>query len=210
MSGVGLKVNIWMHGRNERRSEIKLIIRMPPGVAQSTPEMHTWTEQFMLHIADDLKHTRSWGCEQCGKPSREIFWHVIHWSPVPEPTMTVWGFALCCANSPCMAEMRRRDVRAMVKQLPPPHFMSPPPAPLVLNVGLYNNPDTFVPALSSSCAGCYDDITAAADFDMSKCSGCQLTRYCSSSCQREDWYRHKRFCQAVQEVKKVKGLPCGK
>ncbi|KAJ7087060.1 hypothetical protein C8R44DRAFT_752245 [Mycena epipterygia] len=61
----GLKVNIW----------------------KSTPGMHKWTEQFMIDIADDLKHTRSWGCEVCGKPSRETFWNVIHWTPVPKPTM---------------------------------------------------------------------------------------------------------------------------
>jgi hypothetical protein len=53
-------------GRNERRSEIKIIIVMPPGVAQSTPGMHKWTEEFMVEIAEDLKHTRSWRCEQCG------------------------------------------------------------------------------------------------------------------------------------------------
>ncbi|KAJ7339872.1 hypothetical protein DFH08DRAFT_1013384 [Mycena albidolilacea] len=32
---------------------------MPPGVAQSTPEMHEWTEQFMIDAADDLKYIRS-------------------------------------------------------------------------------------------------------------------------------------------------------
>jgi hypothetical protein len=28
--------------------------------------MHKWTEQFMIDIAEDLKHTRSFGCELCG------------------------------------------------------------------------------------------------------------------------------------------------
>ncbi|KAJ7921411.1 hypothetical protein B0H13DRAFT_154613 [Mycena leptocephala] len=205
MSEAGLKVNIWMHGRNERRSEIKIIIVMPPGVAQSTPGMHKWTEEFMVEIAEDLKHTRSWRCEQCGEPSRETFWNVIHWTPVPEPAMTVWGFALCAANTSCMEAMRTRNIRAMVLQQPPPHWMSPPPAPLLLNAPLQNRAAGFVAPLSSSCAGCHDDETGTAEFEMNKCSGCQLTRYCSVSCQRGDWPRHKKMCKAVQEVKKVKG-----
>ncbi|KAJ7153254.1 hypothetical protein C8R46DRAFT_473270 [Mycena filopes] len=197
-----LKVNIWMHGRNERRSEIKIIIIMPPGVAGSTPGMHKWTEQFMIDIADDIKHTRSWGCELCGAPSRETFWNVIHWTPVPEPAMTVWGFALCAASTPCMDLMAMRDIRVMVRALPPPHWMSPPPAPLLLNAPLESRELGFVAALSSSCAGCRDVDTGS---EMNKCSGCKLTRYCSGPCQRADWPRHKKMCKAVQEVKKVKG-----
>ncbi|KAJ6488875.1 hypothetical protein C8R45DRAFT_993073 [Mycena sanguinolenta] len=204
MSTTSLKVNIWMHGGKERRSEITIIINMPPGVGQSTPEMHKWTEQFMIDISDDLKHMRSWGCEQCGEPSRETFWNVIHWSPF-EPTMTVWGFALCSANTPCMAMMSRRNIAEMVRRQPPPHFMRPPPAPLLLNSPLGNRDIGCVAPLSGSCAGCHDDKTGADDFEMNKCSGCQLTRYCSVSCQRSDWPRHKKMCKAVQEVKKVKG-----
>ncbi|KAJ7713420.1 hypothetical protein B0H16DRAFT_1810435 [Mycena metata] len=172
---------------------------MPPGVAGSTPGMHKWTEQFMVDIADDIKHTRSWGCELCGAPSRETFWNVIHWTPVPEPAMTVWGFALCAANTPCMEIMYTRDIRAMVRQLPPPHWMSPPPAPLLLNTPIESRPMGFVAPLSS-CASCHDETAA-----LNKCSGCHLTRYCSGPCQRSDWPRHKKMCKAVQEVKKVKG-----
>ncbi|KAJ6614201.1 hypothetical protein B0H10DRAFT_2045878 [Mycena sp. CBHHK59/15] len=197
-----LQVNIWMHGRNERRSEIKLIITMPLGVGGSTPEMHKWTEQFMIDIADDLKHTRSWGCELCGKPSRETFWNVIHWTPFPEPLMIVWGFALCSAKSECNELMRLRDVKYLVRQQLPPHFMSPPPAPLLLNTPIENRLGGFVAPSSSSCAGCHEEETG---ISMNKCSGCQLTRYCSANCQRGDWPRHKKMCKAVQEVKKVKG-----
>ncbi|KAJ7092318.1 hypothetical protein B0H15DRAFT_833497 [Mycena belliarum] len=179
---------------------------MPPGVGQSTPEMHLnqWTERFMIDIADDLKHTRSFGCEVCGEASRETFWNVIHWTPVPEPAMTVWGFALCSANTPCMEYMRARDVRVLVLQQPPPHFMSPPPAPLRLNAPLEARPEGFIAPLSSTCACCRDDATGAADFEMNKCAGCHLTRYCNVACQRGDWPRHKKMCKAVRQVKKVK------
>ncbi|KAJ7696932.1 hypothetical protein B0H17DRAFT_1052488 [Mycena rosella] len=204
MSGLGLKVTIWMHGRNERRSEITIRIPMPPGVGESTPGMHEWTARFMLDIADDLKHTRGFRCEGCGEPSRETFWNVIHWTPVPEPAMVVWSFALCAASSPCMQLMRARDVRVMVLQQPPPHFMSPPPAPLLLNAPLELRPKGFVGALSGSCAGCREDETAGAT-EMNKCAACGLTRYCRVSCQRADWPRHKKMCKAVQDVKKAKG-----
>jgi hypothetical protein len=81
---------------------------MPP-VSQGALRKYTWTEQFMIDIGDDLKHTQHWGCEQCGAhailavcsnstafalctgyPARELFWKAIHWTPQPLSSMTVW------------------------------------------------------------------------------------------------------------------------
>ncbi len=75
-----------------------------------------------------------------------------------------------------MEAMRTRNVRAMVMQQPPPHWMSPPPAPLLLNTPIQTRAAGFVAPLASSCAGCYADETGAAEFEMNKCGGCQLTR----------------------------------
>lgn len=30
-----------------------------------------------------------------------------------------------------------------------------------------------------------------------QCSSCKLVRYCSVSCQKEDWKRHKGMCKRV-------------
>ncbi|KAJ6575774.1 hypothetical protein DFH09DRAFT_1311822 [Mycena vulgaris] len=158
------------------RSEIKIIIVMPPGVGQSTPGMHKWTEQLMIDIADDLKHTGSFGCE-------------LHLECDPldaRPRVgndLLDGFVLCGANTPCMELMRTRNVRAMVLQQPPPHWMSPSPVPLLLNAPLESRPEGFVALLSSSCASCHDDETGAAGSEINKCSGCQLTRFVAGNCR---------------------------
>jgi hypothetical protein len=40
--------------------------------------------------------------------------------------------------------------------------------------------------------------------EMSKCAGCDVTRYCSRQCQKEAWPEHKEECRRLQVEKKKK------
>ena len=40
-----------------------------------------------------------------------------------------------------------------------------------------------------------------------RCSGCQVTRYCSRRCQKQDWQRHKDYCTVVSKSSIIK-LQC--
>ncbi|KAJ7279158.1 hypothetical protein C8J57DRAFT_1713052 [Mycena rebaudengoi] len=181
----GLNFNICLHGsRFERCSDIKLAIKMPP-VSQGALRKYTWTEQFMIDIGDDLKHTQHWGCEQCGYPARELFWKAVHWTPQPLSSMTVWGFSLCAVNTKCMLTMQARDIESSVLKGLPPHFMSPPPAPLLLNTPLQNRAESFVAPYSGSCAGCHRRSWIS-DREMRGMSAYKIL-------QRDDWPGIKRL-----------------
>ena len=54
----------------------------------------------------------------------------------------------------------------------------------------------FYPGLCNNCYGhCAPEIT------LQRCGGCQLVSYCSRSCQKDDWIRHKRVCKEFPLVK---------
>lgn len=42
--------------------------------------------------------------------------------------------------------------------------------------------------------------------DLLKCSGCDVTYYCSSECQKTDWEKHKNFCHEI-ESRRAKPTP---
>jgi hypothetical protein len=44
----------------------------------------------------------------------------------------------------------------------------------------------------SLCENCHELFTLE---KLSKCSGCKLVCYCSKSCQKNDWKRHKKICK---------------
>ena len=52
------------------------------------------------------------------------------------------------------------------------------------------------------CATCYVGPPAVT---LKKCSKCQLSQYCSLSCQKEDWSSHKFACSIVAEQRTSKG-----
>ena len=43
-----------------------------------------------------------------------------------------------------------------------------------------------------SCKNC-----CVIEHKMKKCSACKVARYCSVSCQRADWARHRLYCSAA-------------
>lgn len=38
--------------------------------------------------------------------------------------------------------------------------------------------------------------------DLKHCSKCRSAKYCGTSCQQNDWSRHKKWCRAAQDAKK--------
>ncbi|KAH9848742.1 hypothetical protein C2E23DRAFT_417948 [Lenzites betulinus] len=54
-------------------------------------------------------------------------------------------------------------------------------------------------ARAGSCAGCQENRTCLFG-QQTRCDHCELTRYCSLECQREDWRRHKETCDRIRCV----------
>ncbi|KAJ7160529.1 hypothetical protein C8R43DRAFT_993225 [Mycena crocata] len=62
-------------------------------------------------------------------------------------------------------------------------------------------PDGLSGDISGACLNCCKPETGTAPtFSMSRCSKCQLVRYCSVACQTADWGRHKKICRHVKSI----------
>ena len=59
-------------------------------------------------------------------------------------------------------------------------------------------PPTTTFSKSHQCVNCQTVANAGPIF--MQCSGCKVVRYCGRQCQREHWSRHKRLCQAIQQL----------
>jgi hypothetical protein len=53
---------------------------------------------------------------------------------------------------------------------------------------------TFEPRRKSTCGECKKK-----DYGYKKCSGCEITRYCSTECQHKHWKAHKAQCKIYQK-----------
>jgi len=151
-------------------------------------EIATFAKLFIAVQWPDLKHTQFWHCEFCDKPSRISQTDTMSWSHLNPPRVTTYIHLACDVwKGKCAQTLREMGIatRAMTPGVPP----LPP----------VHKPDSTVYPLASSCAGCQKDTTASVN--LSHCGGCKLTRYCSQTCQEDDWRRHKPFCKTAKEVK---------
>jgi len=51
---------------------------------------------------------------------------------------------------------------------------------------------------TNRCNGCFKHFRKDL---LSNCTGCQITRYCSKTCQVNEWPNHRDFCKSVQKTK---------
>lgn len=96
---------------------------------------------------------------------------------------------ICDSERKCAKILRNADIELSLKTV----------APLLLPLGEDTSGNVY--PLASSFAKCNADFSATED--LSHCSGCKLTKYCSQKCQKDDWRRHKPFCKTPKEVKWV-------
>ncbi|KAJ7148884.1 hypothetical protein C8R46DRAFT_916588, partial [Mycena filopes] len=97
---------------------------------------------------------------------------------------------ICDAGEgPCYEELRKSAAYvARISGVPP---VGPP---------LPRTQETY--PMSASCLVCNNEASESRK-SLKKCARCELTRYCSVDCQRQDWKRHKDCCKVVKEVKWV-------
>ncbi|OEU15488.1 hypothetical protein FRACYDRAFT_218313 [Fragilariopsis cylindrus CCMP1102] len=48
-----------------------------------------------------------------------------------------------------------------------------------------------------SCANCFISEDDMDNVNLKQCSGCKTVKYCSRSCQKDDWKEHRHICNAV-------------
>ncbi|KAI0821826.1 hypothetical protein BC628DRAFT_1328573 [Trametes gibbosa] len=162
----------------------------------ATIRLHLPMDRDMQRLHDatrnlirDVKHSRFWKCEFCGRPARETQVQTATWVRVTPPRMAMYIHHICDHDRrSCFGDMEAVH-KAMLRLDDRPE--TPLPRPPRKNAG-----EAF--PLSGSCAGCEEDESM--DKTMRRCGGCKLTRYCSVACQRKDWSRHKSTCKQVHSV----------
>ncbi|KAJ6620142.1 hypothetical protein B0H10DRAFT_2022922 [Mycena sp. CBHHK59/15] len=143
-----------------------------------------------MSLGYDMKHTQRWDCEVCGQPARETWFDPRPSLRLAEPRVILHIHHLCEAGGgPCHStvESQARELASESGgMLPAPSLRLP-------------KHESAIP-LANSCVKCQRDETGAAEFKISRCSGCKLTRYCCNKCQTDDWPRHSKICKMVKEV----------
>ncbi|KAJ7653205.1 hypothetical protein DFH06DRAFT_918405, partial [Mycena polygramma] len=149
-----------------------------------------WLQGFLLRIGNDMKHNRNWRCTFCTKPARENVWMCTSWVHLTPPKLNCYVHNICDAGEgPCAEQMRQINVEMARKTGQPPNKL---PHELPRTQAQY--------PMTSSCAVCHNEADASRR-TLKQCAKCELTRYCSTDCQRADWKRHKECCKVVKEVK---------
>ncbi|KAI0717160.1 hypothetical protein C8Q76DRAFT_726803 [Earliella scabrosa] len=151
----------------------------------------------VLHMIFDMKHSKPWSCEFCGQPARETQMQFANYVFLPICRMPVYIHHMCDMDKPsCQRSLKQTHDRInqthgglMGPHVPP---MSRPRGP------------REVYPLSASCAKCRTDQSSQGE--QKRCSACKLTRYCSTTCQRADWPRHKVACKCIKFVE-ITGFP---
>ncbi|KAI0641407.1 hypothetical protein C8Q79DRAFT_990719 [Trametes meyenii] len=177
------KVNLEVlsYGWNGKR----VIVRMHLPMDRDMQRLHAATRNLIRCV----KHSAHWRCEFCGRHSRETQVQTATWVRIDPPRMIIYIHHICDHDNPsCFQDME--DVHNAMQRLdgrPEDPLPRPPP-----------KPEGMVCPRAGSCAGCQEDLPFKTQ--LKRCAGCQLTRYCSVKCQREDWPRHKDTCKKIHSV----------
>ncbi|EJF65930.1 hypothetical protein DICSQDRAFT_159041 [Dichomitus squalens LYAD-421 SS1] len=145
----------------------------------------------LLYMGRDMKHSKNWACEFCGKPSRETHVEMLSWQHLDPPRLVLYIHFVCDIDEPHVMQ----GLTSCHNMLNTMHMgqLGPMPDRLERQPGA-------VYALAGSCACCERDETAANAQTLKKCSKCKLTRFHSLECQKKDWPRHKVTCSQIYSV----------
>ncbi|RPD60273.1 hypothetical protein L226DRAFT_555144 [Lentinus tigrinus ALCF2SS1-7] len=163
----------------------KCTIRFYLPMERDKQRLHDMTRNLIR----DVKHSRDWMCEFCGRIARETQVMTLTWTHLSPPRMAIFIHHICNHDrQECFAELEEHHYAIkMLNNLP----QTPLPRPRRKRPG-----DRHPRA--SSCAGCQKDATSS--MELQRCSRCKLTRYCGTECQRDDWKRHKQTCSQIYSV----------
>ncbi|OJT07669.1 hypothetical protein TRAPUB_1468 [Trametes pubescens] len=126
-----------------------------------------------------------------GESARETNFQNLSWHHLNPPRLIIYVHFVCDMDQPHV----REGLTAMHGMLQQLRAAGPMPS-------LPKRPAGVSYPLAGSCAFCERDETASGDEEvqLDRCSGCRMTRYCGTECQRKDWPRHKVTCAMVHSV----------
>ncbi|KAH9925733.1 uncharacterized protein B0H18DRAFT_1007944 [Fomitopsis serialis] len=176
-------------GDDRRRVEIEFRLKLPRPDLPPT-DIRRYATDFINLYYPSLKHTQKWYCEFCDQPARMSQQDVTSACSNTPPFVQIWYHFVCDPRAgPCADALRAVQLL----------FARQTGSPTPRRLRWREDPLDFPPM--AACAGCEREETA--DMPTLKCSGCDLTRYCSATCQREHWPEHKVLCKTPKKVKWV-------
>ncbi|KAI0353883.1 hypothetical protein OH77DRAFT_1426710 [Trametes cingulata] len=137
----------------------------------------------------DVKHSRNWRCEFCGRFSRETQVQTNTWVSIDPPRMLMFMHHICDHDrARCFLAMEHIHIELLQLDGRPPERLPPPP----------EKPRNMVYPRAGSCVGCQKDGSLPGT--LLRCEGCDLSRYCSLKCLEDDKPRHQETCERICSV----------
>ncbi|EIN07517.1 hypothetical protein PUNSTDRAFT_136196 [Punctularia strigosozonata HHB-11173 SS5] len=200
MPGPVIELEVFLYGSNQKRLELKLSPRLPRDDMPVVPgggEREEHVRWLLRRMSFSMKHSGTWECEFCGKPARETQCQFNSWLHLSPPRAVAYLHAMCSTDpGPCRSAYDAIDRQMCLMSGQPlrgPQYIA-------------REPGQIFPLLAA-CASCEEektaDINTPGKTTLMRCSGCKVTRYCGTACQREDWPAHKEFCKILKSARWV-------
>jgi hypothetical protein len=163
--------------------------------------MNFWTQQVVLSLGKDVKHSERWDCAACGtylnlrliltvdtsspgKPARETHMNVMSWIHLPQPRMNIYVHFFVSFLHIINSHIINSQIhlicdagggechKAIERQT----------AMMAVQAGQTPQSTPILPKgpgefpLAASCAKCCQESTGLPDSTISRCGGCKLIR----------------------------------
>ncbi|KAJ6577913.1 hypothetical protein B0H19DRAFT_1121774 [Mycena capillaripes] len=137
--------------------------------------------EFIACIGPELVHnSQTWMCHTCGRPATDSGWMSLY-----TPTMYKRCMVIISAACEICAPKMHKALPVIEAYHNKRHGAASDKVSSLV-AGKFSRPEGMSGALLGSCLNCRKEETAAPEFEISRCSKCQLVRYCSVACQKED------------------------
>ncbi|KAJ7835032.1 hypothetical protein B0H13DRAFT_218661 [Mycena leptocephala] len=162
-------------------------------------KIETLFREFIATIGPELAHnSEQLTCFGCARPATDFAWVSLY---DPNGVVRRCRIFVNPGCDKCVSHIQESTVKHMESQRE--KMTSSSSLPVV--IASIPRPDGMSSGPSAACLACRKEQTAAPGFSMSQCGKCKLVRYCSATCQRQDWVRHKKICTKIQTVSRLKG-----
>ncbi|KAJ7032677.1 hypothetical protein C8F04DRAFT_1106908 [Mycena alexandri] len=170
--------------------KVALNMIMPP-----RDKIETLFREFIATIGPELTHnSEQLTCFGCARPATDFTWVSLY---DPKGVVRRCRIFVKAGCEKCINHIQESIVQHLERQR---EKITSSSSILPVVIASIPRPDGMSSGPSAACLACRKEQTAAPGFSMSQCGKCKLVRYCSATCQMQDWVRHKKICTKIQTV----------